>query len=131
MSDENLIYDPFDHGNGPQEGFLEISEDTPPNLYHECAERFLEHSDRRDAFICGFKGNKYFAYEVTLLAHNKFHLLGVDDDVKLARRHGVTKAHVNKVKMDYLRMSGLLEKMGQRDEVARKNFADARKLQLA
>lgn len=130
MSDENLNYDPFDHGAGPQEEVLEISGDTPPNLYHECAERFLEHSDRRDAFICGFKGNKYFAYEVTLLALKKFHLLGLDDDVKLARRHGVTKAHVNKVKMDFLRMSGLVDSMGDRSEEARKHFADARKAQL-
>lgn len=127
-TDSNLpAYDPKDHGQGPQEEYAEI----PPNLYHECAERMMEFQDRVFAFICGFKGNKMLAFDVVLLALKKFHLLGCDDDVQLARRFGVTKQHVNKIKVEFLTMAGLMKGMGDRTAEARQNFKKAREAQLA
>lgn len=122
---------PFDHGEGCQEDAHDFEPEIPPNLYHEAAERFMTFADRRDAFICGFKGNTMLAYFVTLLALEKFHLLGCSDDVQLARRFGVTKQHINKIKMDFLKSLGLIDEMGQRTEADRKAFSEARKAQLA
>ncbi len=122
---------PFDHGEGFQEEAHDFEEAIPPNFYHMAAEKFMEYADKRDAFICGFKGNTMLAYFVTLLALEKFHLLGCDDDVKLARRFGVTKQHINKIKMDFLKSLGLIDEMGQRTKDDRKAFSEARKAQLA
>jgi len=125
------LSNPFDHGEGPQESVIEDEPEIPPNLYHMAAEKFMEYADKRDAFICGFKGNTMLAYFVTLLALEKFHLLGCSDDVQLARRFGVTKQHINKIKMDFLKSLGLIDEMGQRTADDRKAFSEARKAQLA
>ena len=68
-----------------------------PNEYREAARRMMEFSDRRDQFICSFRGNRMLAYCCTLLAMEKREILGCDDGERLAQQFGVSREAVHQI----------------------------------
>ncbi|MGD1086069.1 MAG: hypothetical protein ABSA47_15140 [Verrucomicrobiota bacterium] len=62
-----------------------------PSEYRLAAERFMEFSDQRGMFIMGYRKNRMLAYEATLLAMGKFHILSLTTTTQLAQRYVVTQ----------------------------------------
>ena len=71
--------------------------ETANSAYREAAARLMEFSDRRDRFICAFKGDLVLAYHCTLLAMGKFEILGCKDGKQLAIMHGVSREAVHQI----------------------------------
>lgn len=101
-----------------------------PNHYREAALLANRFYDRGIAYVQGHRENLPLTWDCWLLAMEKYDLLGVDDQVKLAARHNVTKQDVSKiVKQIHRRIGATL--LSRRNLAGCKKMSQKRKEQLS